>query len=274
MHIQRIHLIITWWFALICLSSKCNPINQNTIKQITASDHSLKIHTHKLVQFDRSFAHESNMKTKYKTLNSTKMKSKGNVDNPDREHDRNRRQNRCLVEAILHSRALKQTAPHYNVLSKSSTITTGSVPWQHDNIKHRTKRNVDSNRAITYFQFHDQQPTVYHPMASNVVPIVGVIPGSNGKVILSSPMQNSFRPVFFTLNGLKVWGDGDESKFGPVLEYFVQRIQSYFSVYKYEDESRPSPQWIFRPQPKPGDISFDGNDLESMEITLPAAIGN
>lgn len=30
----------------------------------------------------------------------------------------------------------------------------------------------------------------------------------------------------------------DYSQFPPVLEYFTQRVQSYFSVYKYTDESR------------------------------------
>jgi hypothetical protein len=32
--------------------------------------------------------------------------------------------------------------------------------------------------------------------------------------------------------------DTDVSKFPPLLEYFTQRIQAYFSVYKYSDDSR------------------------------------
>lgn len=43
-----------------------------------------------------------------------------------------------------------------------------------------------------------------------------------------------------TLNTLKIYGEGTESKFPPFLEHFVQRIQHYFSVYKYEDLSRPA----------------------------------
>ncbi|KXJ84328.1 hypothetical protein RP20_CCG011040 [Aedes albopictus] len=37
----------------------------------------------------------------------------------------------------------------------------------------------------------------------------------------------------------KVWGEGTESKFGPILEYVLQRIQTLFSVYKHDDLSRP-----------------------------------
>lgn len=39
---------------------------------------------------------------------------------------------------------------------------------------------------------------------------------------------------------VKIYGEGTESKFPPFLEHFVQRIQHYFSVYKYEDLSRPA----------------------------------
>lgn len=43
-----------------------------------------------------------------------------------------------------------------------------------------------------------------------------------------------------TLDTLKIYGEGTEAKFPPFLEHFVQRIQHYFSVYKYEDLSRPA----------------------------------
>lgn len=38
----------------------------------------------------------------------------------------------------------------------------------------------------------------------------------------------------------KIYGEGTESKFPPFLERIVQRIQQYFSIYKYEDLSRPA----------------------------------
>lgn len=51
---------------------------------------------------------------------------------------------------------------------------------------------------------------------------------------MQSPSSNS------TLETWKIYGEGTESKFPPFLEHFVQRIQHYFSVYKYEDLSRPA----------------------------------
>lgn len=39
---------------------------------------------------------------------------------------------------------------------------------------------------------------------------------------------------------LKIYGDGTESKFPLFVEYFVQRIQNYFSTYVHEDMSRPA----------------------------------
>lgn len=38
------------------------------------------------------------------------------------------------------------------------------------------------------------------------------------------------------------WGNGTVDKFPPIIEYFVQRIQSMNSNYVYEDLSRP-PTW-------------------------------
>lgn len=41
-------------------------------------------------------------------------------------------------------------------------------------------------------------------------------------------------------NPIKIYGDGTESRFPLLMEYFVQRIQNYFSHYVYEDMSRPA----------------------------------
>lgn len=38
---------------------------------------------------------------------------------------------------------------------------------------------------------------------------------------------------------LRIWAIGSVAKFPPFVEHFVQRIQSYYSIYKYEDLSRP-----------------------------------
>lgn len=50
-----------------------------------------------------------------------------------------------------------------------------------------------------------------------------------------------FIPItFIPIGSVKIWGEGTESKFPPIFEFIVQRIQAYFSVYKYDDLSRPS----------------------------------
>ncbi|XP_034658631.1 uncharacterized protein LOC117895234 [Drosophila subobscura] len=38
---------------------------------------------------------------------------------------------------------------------------------------------------------------------------------------------------------IKIYGDGVEHKFPPLLENIIQRIQTYFSVYRYTDTSQP-----------------------------------
>ncbi|KAH8342896.1 uncharacterized protein [Drosophila kikkawai] len=38
---------------------------------------------------------------------------------------------------------------------------------------------------------------------------------------------------------LKIYGDGVEHKFPPILENIIRRIQTYFSVYRYSDTSQP-----------------------------------
>lgn len=43
----------------------------------------------------------------------------------------------------------------------------------------------------------------------------------------------------FASRPLRIYGEGTESKFPPLIERMVQRIQHYFSVFKYEDTSRP-----------------------------------
>lgn len=58
-----------------------------------------------------------------------------------------------------------------------------------------------------------------------------------------SEEEENSKGVFSFLSNVKLpWNrqpsDTDYSQFPPVLEYFTQRVQSYFSVYKYTDESR------------------------------------
>lgn len=47
---------------------------------------------------------------------------------------------------------------------------------------------------------------------------------------------------------LRIWAVGNVAKFPTFLENIVQRIQSYYSTYKYQDLSRPVSHAIINPQ--------------------------
>lgn len=58
------------------------------------------------------------------------------------------------------------------------------------------------------------------------------------------PLQSSHNAL--SEMNVKIYGDGIEHKFPPFLERVIQRIQTYFSIYKYTDTSQP-----LREQDKP-----------------------
>lgn len=64
---------------------------------------------------------------------------------------------------------------------------------------------------------------------------------------------------------LRIWAIGSVAKFPSFLEKIVQRIQSYYSTYKYQDLSRPATQGIISQQYHQHDPSISTND--STEIT-------
>lgn len=73
---------------------------------------------------------------------------------------------------------------------------------------------------------------------------------------------------------VRIWAIGSVSRFPPFIERFVQRIQSYYSTYKYQDLSRPATLAIINPQYHQQEntgaietIPFDPVEDESTEIT-------
>ncbi|XP_073839880.1 uncharacterized protein [Musca autumnalis] len=70
-------------------------------------------------------------------------------------------------------------------------------------------------------------------------------PNTLQQALLFKSILNAIRAVpqkaGNTLNELsvKIYGEGVEHKFPPFLERVIQRIQTYFSVYKYTDTSEP-----------------------------------
>lgn len=82
-----------------------------------------------------------------------------------------------------------------------------------------------------------------------------------------------------TLNDInqKIYGDGVEHKFPPFLERVIQRIQTYFSVYKYTDTSKPQ-----RVENKPittvtattSETALNLNDNIEIDVNLTSASTN
>ncbi|XP_037044929.1 uncharacterized protein LOC119080626 [Bradysia coprophila] len=107
--------------------------------------------------------------------------------------------------------------------------------------EHLISKLSASNAAVNYSQSYspdlwlplDIQGTIYDYSVD-----VNERTRNNNKNIRSIFPQ---QPHVVILNGppTRIYGAGTESKFPPFLEFFVQRIQKYFSVYKYEDLSRP-----------------------------------
>lgn len=61
-------------------------------------------------------------------------------------------------------------------------------------------------------------------------------------------LQPSNAIVITDTNPLRIWAIGSISKFPAFMERFVQRIQSYYSIYKYHDLSRPVSQAVINSQ--------------------------
>lgn len=57
---------------------------------------------------------------------------------------------------------------------------------------------------------------------------------SNAIRLMPPQAKNTFNDL-----NQKIYGDGVEHKFPPFLERVIQRIQTYFSIYKYTDTSQP-----------------------------------
>lgn len=56
---------------------------------------------------------------------------------------------------------------------------------------------------------------------------------------ITAPFAAIFAPATPSATPTRIWAIGSVAKFPPFLEHLVQRIQSHYSIYKYEDLSRP-----------------------------------
>lgn len=104
------------------------------------------------------------------------------------------------------------------------------------------------------------------------VPVVATVPQSTGlfKFISVPRWVTNMRPIVLLQKApTRIWAIGSVSKFPPFFENFVQRIQSFYSIYKYEDLSRPATLNIINPT-YPHLVSSSENEF--IEIVADQAI--
>lgn len=72
---------------------------------------------------------------------------------------------------------------------------------------------------------------------------------------------------------LRIWAIGSVSRFPSFLEKFVQRVQAYYSIYKYHDLSRPASLAIINPQYHLHDTSTEVEPIDHDSVeedTMPS----
>lgn len=112
-----------------------------------------------------------------------------------------------------------------------------------------------SNNTAIKFSYMQPNETFSPSLRGNYSVISFLVPQNDENI----KSDNKTKGIFSFLSNLRLpWNrdtvvpsNTDISKFPPLLEYFTQRIQAYFSVYKYTDDSRVNNTVvIFAPGPE------------------------
>lgn len=107
-------------------------------------------------------------------------------------------------------------------------------------VNHRTKRDVESEKSVTdptADSKDNQRSSRQYTVPFLAVPANWIATfDPTSAVILANNVP------------LRIWAIGNVAKFPTFLENVVQRIQSYYSTYKYHDLSRPATHAIINPQ--------------------------
>lgn len=114
-----------------------------------------------------------------------------------------------------------------------------------DNNDYDVKRNVESAKSVTN-QLSETARQMKVPFIAVPANWLATFQPSNAVIIAQKAP-------------LRIWAIGSISRFPAFLERFVQRVQSYYSTYKYPDLSRPASLAIINPQYHQYDTS-DGID--------------
>lgn len=150
--------------------------------------------------------------------------------------------------------ALRRTTTPIPPTMRTTKRTTKPSPWHTSPDLQEIPNFVDfstyllgsfasNNSAIKFSYMQPNNESVAPGLRGNYSVVSFLIPHEK------SEEDPASKGVFSFLGNLKLpWNrqpgqpppsaDTTVSKFPPLLEYFTQRIQAYYSVYKYEDDSR------------------------------------
>lgn len=104
---------------------------------------------------------------------------------------------------------------------------------------HRSKRNMESKKSAP-----DRTDDEYTSPSKRQLTVPFLAVPANW-VATFNP---SNAVIFANRVPLRIWAVGNIAKFPTFFENIVQRIQSYYSTYKYQDLSRPVSHAIINPQ--------------------------
>lgn len=143
----------------------------------------------------------------------------------------------------------KQNAADTNVSKTlNSKITSANVKSDiekpvFDNSNYDAERNIESAKSVT----NDLEKSVLSETTSGEARQLN-IPFMALPSNWLATIQPSSALIITNKVPLRVWAIGSVSRFPAFLERILQRVQSYYSTYKYPDLSRPAAQAIINPQ--------------------------
>lgn len=148
----------------------------------------------------------------------------------------------------------------------SPTIQFQEIPNFVDFSTYLLSSFASNNSAIKFSYMQPNMTGAPAIRATNYSVISFLVPNNDSE-------DGKYKGVFSFLNSMRLpWNrepsNTDFSQFPPFLEYFTQRVQAYFSVYKYTDDSRFNSTIVFFiPDGLTDNNSADGHINDEIEIT-------
>lgn len=152
---------------------------------------------------------------------------------------------------------------------------------QRENTVDGAERNMRNGRQFYPIIALDNEPTT-QSTASTGSGFFSIMPiAFDWRQTVAAPFAAFYTPAT-AQTPLRIWAIGSVAKFPPFIEHFVQRVQSYYSVYKYEDLSRPGFHFMdgsdqvvrvstSSKQPTPiADVTVASAEVKSDEATTPS----